>query len=131
MKKKQFLILPALVALAFMSLLFTGCSKSSPDEDSIVGTWYCETMGEYDDVIQTQIVFEKGGTGKMTLTSAEADEPFEHPFKWKIDGSELVFMDSDATDDLDYEEIRYDLVLTGSKMVLDPDENCSYELIKK
>lgn len=130
MKKKHFLILPAVIALAFMSLLIVGCDKSAPDESSVIGTWYCEIEGEYDDIIQAEYVFKEDGTLDMTLVTADY-EPYEFSFKWKLEGNDLVFKDFDETDDIDYEDISYVVEITNGRMILDPDENCSYELIKK
>lgn len=130
MKKKHFLILPAVIALAFMSLLIVGCDKSAPDESSVIGTWYCEIEGEYDDIIHAEYVFKEDGTLDMTLVTADY-EPYEFSFKWKLEGNDLVFKDFDETDDIDYEDISYAVEITNGRMILDPDENCSYELIKK
>ena len=125
----KFILGAALSMVLATAMALLGCSKVSPDADAdIVGIWYDEVPGEYNDAIMTIMDISKDGTMTSTIVSSLDDElGYEEcnvNMLWKTEGDKISFsvVDEEEGGEIDYESMKYTIV-NGTLILSDEEGN--------
>lgn len=115
MKQSRLQVVTLFAALCTTAFFYAGCNKGSDEQkeqDSIIGTWYNESVGQKgNDILKTIIEIQDDAT--MNVRFEGEDTVTNDTALWTTDGDKFYFayeakINSDKTEDLTLEE--YNLI---------------------